>query len=202
MDEQKITLTASIVAAYVSNNRVMPDDVSALIKSTYAALSGTVAPAASEAVELTPAVSIRKSVTPERIICLDCGKPFASIKRHLLTAHELSPADYRSRWSLPHDYLLVAPLYSERRSTLAKSLGLGRIASPPALTVAEPAPVAAPAKAEPKANGKRQPGEPAKPARPKLKLKFDDVSAKPKAAAEAAKERPTGAIDPAQDEFT
>lgn len=183
--DELIEMTASIVAAYVGNHRINPVDLPAIVKSTYAALAGAEKPAAPEPVALTPAVSVRKSITGDRLLCLDCGKPFASIKRHLNTAHGLTPQGYRERWNLAKDYPMVAPAYSEARSKLAKEVGLGqggRGAIPaPAPRAPEPAPKAA-APAEnvkaptAKASSKRQPGEPVKPARATLKLKFENVA--------------------------
>jgi predicted transcriptional regulator len=116
--------TSKIVAAYLGNHEVAVADIPDLIHSTYSALVATSSPV-SELVERQPAVSIRKSVTPDAIICLECGKPQKMLKRHLLTAHDLSPEEYRSRWSLASDYPLVAPSYAARRSELAIAIGLG-----------------------------------------------------------------------------
>ncbi|QUD90311.1 MucR family transcriptional regulator [Phenylobacterium montanum] len=186
-----IELTASIVAAYVGNHRVHPAELSSIVKSTFAALARADKPAEPETVALTPAVSIRKSIAGERIICLDCGKSFASIKRHLNSAHGLTPQTYKARWGLAKDYPMVAPTYSEARSKLAKDMGLGQggRGAPPAPVLAPKAPepptkAAAPAEkieavAAAKAPAtKRQPGEPVKPARKTLKMKFEDVVTK------------------------
>ncbi|HEV7257297.1 MAG TPA: MucR family transcriptional regulator [Bosea sp. (in: a-proteobacteria)] len=124
-----LDLTTSIVAAYVANNSVPSSDLVGLISSTYAALSGLASGAAAIAepvAALVPAVPIRKSVTPDAIICLEDGKKFKSLKRHLRTAYDLSPEQYRQKWGLPVDYPMVAPAYAEARSALAKSMGLGR----------------------------------------------------------------------------
>jgi predicted transcriptional regulator len=121
------TLTTEIVTAYVSHNALNVGDLPKLIADVHVALQKLGEPAPVEVAEqLKPAVSIRKSITPDHIICLEDGKGFKSIKRHLWMAHGLSPEDYRSRWSLPADYPLVAATYSEARSSLAKSIGLGR----------------------------------------------------------------------------
>ncbi|KQT53657.1 hypothetical protein ASG43_17615 [Aureimonas sp. Leaf454] len=117
-----------IVAAYVSNNRVAEADLPALISSVYVALVGTSSKAdvVAEAEPQTPAVSIKKSVTDDYIICLNDGKKFKSLKRHIMTHYGLTPDDYRAQWKLPSDYPMVAPNYAAQRSALAKSMGLGR----------------------------------------------------------------------------
>ncbi|MDP3411043.1 MucR family transcriptional regulator [Bosea sp. (in: a-proteobacteria)] len=135
-----LDLTTSIVSAYVSNNNVQPSDLVGLIASTYSALAGLgseVAPAPAAA--LVPAVPIRKSVTPDAIICLEDGKRFKSLKRHLNTAFGLTPEQYRVKWGLPVDYPMVAPAYAEARSALAKSMGLGRKAAVGSARKAPPA---------------------------------------------------------------
>jgi predicted transcriptional regulator len=130
-NENMLELTASIVSAYVGQNSVPSSDLGALIASTYAALAklGSV-PEATAAAPLVPAVSIRKSVTPDAIICLEDGKPFKSLKRHISAKFDLTPDQYRAKWGLPHDYPMVAPNYAEKRSALARSLGLGRKPAP------------------------------------------------------------------------
>ncbi len=125
-----LELTTSIVSAYVSNNNVQPADLVGLIASTYSALAGLGSEAAPvPPAALIPAVPIRKSVTPDAIICLEDGKKFKSLKRHLNTAYGLTPDQYRVKWGLPADYPMVAPAYAEARSALAKSMGLGRKAA-------------------------------------------------------------------------
>ena len=125
-----LELTTSVVAAYVSNNNVQPSDLVELIASTYSALANLgAAPAPAPTAALVPAVPIRKSVTPDAIICLESGKKFKSLKRHLNTAYGLTPEQYRTKWGLPVDYPMVAPAYAEARSALAKSMGLGRKAA-------------------------------------------------------------------------
>jgi predicted transcriptional regulator len=139
--EELLELTVSIVAAYVTRNNVPRGDLASLIASTHSALAelGT-APAAPAPAPLVPAVSIRKSVTPEAIICLEDGKSFKSLKRHLSSKYDLTPEQYRAKWGLPVDYPMVAPAYAEARSALAKSMGLGRKAAPkPAAEPAAPA---------------------------------------------------------------
>ena len=122
-----VELTAEIVSAYVSNNNVVATDVPALIADVSAALGQAAARSAVPIEEeLTPAVSIKRSMTPDAITCLDCGKTFKSIKRHLANSHDLSPNEYRERWSLRHDYPMVAPNYAAARSEMAKKAGFGR----------------------------------------------------------------------------
>jgi predicted transcriptional regulator len=122
-----IELAAEIVSAYVSNNTIQASDVPALVGNVYAALTnvgGAPMPVASE--PLKPAVNPKKSITPEYIICLEDGKKFKSLKRHLRTMYNLSPEQYREKWGLPSDYPMVAPSYAEARSRLAKEMGLGQ----------------------------------------------------------------------------
>ena len=126
-ESQFVALTTEIVTSYVSHNALNVTDLPKLIADVHGALEKLVHPAPVEVAEqLKPAVSVRKSVTPDHIVCLEDGKGFKSIKRHLWMAHGLSPEDYRARWSLPTDYPLVAATYSAARSSLAKSIGLGR----------------------------------------------------------------------------
>ncbi len=122
-----IELAADIVSAYVSNNTIPASDLPAIIAEVYAALqrtSGGVVEAAPEPAK--PAVPVKKSVTPEYIICLEDGKKFKSLKRHLRTHYNLSPEEYREKWGLPADYPMVAPNYAAARSELAKKMGLGQ----------------------------------------------------------------------------
>ena len=123
-----VGLVADIVSAYVTNNSVPAADLPSLIATTYAAITGLGPEATATAVEekLTPAVSIKKSITAEHLICLEDGKKFKSLKRHLRTAYNMSPEEYRARWGLPADYPMVAPAYAEARSSLAKKMGLGQ----------------------------------------------------------------------------
>ena len=125
MSETLITLTSDIVAAHVSNNDVAVSDVSTLIQNVYAALSSLgAAPVAEERRE--PAVSIRASIKPDYIVCLEDGKKLKMLKRYLKTNYDMTPDAYRARWGLPADYPMVAPAYAERRRELAKQIGLGR----------------------------------------------------------------------------
>lgn len=126
MTETLITLTSDVVAAHVSNNSVAVDDVPGLIEKVFGALSGLGKGAAEAATPPEPAVSIRSSVKPDYVVCLDCGKKMKMLKRHLSTDHGLTTDEYRQRWGLPADYPLVAPNYAERRRELAKKIGLGR----------------------------------------------------------------------------
>jgi predicted transcriptional regulator len=116
--------TAEIVSAYLQNNQIPADQIPDLIKTTYVALTNAGDPVAEPAA--APAVSIRKSVKPDAITCLECGKSFAMLKRHLRTDHGLTSDEYRAKWSLPAGYPLVAPEYAARRSELALKIGLGR----------------------------------------------------------------------------
>lgn len=120
-------LVAGIVSAFVSHNSVTQADLPALIASTHAALTGLgQVPAPPPEEKAAPAVSIKKSITPEFLICLEDGKKFKSLKRHLRTAFDMTPDQYRAKWNLPPDYPMVAPAYAEARSNLAKSMGLGQ----------------------------------------------------------------------------
>lgn len=121
-----VELTARIVSAYVSNNNVQANELPQLISDTHSALaqaSGDAAPAKRE--ELKPKVPVKRSVMPDYIICLEDGKKFKSLKRHLRTHYNLTPEEYRAKWGLPHDYPMVAPNYAKARSDLAKKMGLG-----------------------------------------------------------------------------
>jgi predicted transcriptional regulator len=121
-----IALTADIVSAHLSNNSVALNDVPSLITNVHVALSGLSANGSQgPAKKLEPAVSIRSSVKPDFIVCLEDGKKLKMLKRHLMTHYNLTPEEYRQRWGLPADYPMVAPNYAEQRRTLAKSIGLG-----------------------------------------------------------------------------
>jgi predicted transcriptional regulator len=124
---QFIELATDIVSAYVSNNSVGAGELPILIKDVYGALTRVTNPEAhSPATNAKPAVSIKKSITPDYIICLEDGKKFKSLKRHLRTQYGLSPEQYREKWSLASDYPMVAPNYAAARSRLAKQMGLGQ----------------------------------------------------------------------------
>lgn len=122
--EDILALTAKIVAAHVSNNTVPLTDLPGLIQQVHQALSG-VGSAAVAAVRPQPAVPVKKSVLPDYIVCLEDGKKLKMLKRHLKTAYNLTPEQYRERWALPADYPMVAPNYAKQRSQLARDLGLG-----------------------------------------------------------------------------
>jgi len=118
--------TVKIVASYVSNNTLAADDLPKLIAATHQALSRAGGePVAAERDDLKPAVAVKRSVTADYIVCLEDGKKFKSLKRHLRTHYNLSPEQYREKWGLPHDYPMVAPNYAAARSDLAKKMGLG-----------------------------------------------------------------------------
>jgi predicted transcriptional regulator len=120
-------LTVDIVSAYVSNNAVVRADLPNLIDQTFNALREAEAKETQPIQEeLIPAVPIKKSVTPDAITCLECGKKFKSLKRHIRTVYTLSPDEYRAKWGLPYNYPMVAPNYAAARSALAKKMGLGR----------------------------------------------------------------------------
>ena len=125
-----VSLAADIVSAYVANNSVPAADLPSLINSVHGALrdlaTGVSTPAVVEAPPQEPAIAIKKSVTPDFIICLEDGKRFKSLKRHLAASYGLTPDAYRAKWKLPSDYPMVAPAYAKQRSELALSLGLGR----------------------------------------------------------------------------
>ena len=135
-DEQTINrgevlaLTAQIVSAHVSSNHVTPGDVAELIQSVFEKLNA-LGSEDEPAVELTPAVPIRKSVTDDYIVCLEDGKKLKMLKRHLMTAYGMTPEDYRAKWGLPYDYPMVAPAYARKRQELAVKMGLGRKPSKP-----------------------------------------------------------------------
>ncbi|MGA0561174.1 MucR family transcriptional regulator [Ancylobacter sp. VNQ12] len=122
-----IELTADIVSAYVSNNAVAPGDLATLLNEVHGALhrvtKGEIEPAPEP---LKPAVPLKKSVAPDFIVCLEDGKRFKSLKRHLRTQYNLTPEQYREKWGLPADYPMVAPNYAAARSALAKEMGLGQ----------------------------------------------------------------------------
>ena len=126
--EPHIDLTTSIVSAYVSHNSLRAADLPELISQVHSALRGLTSPteAPITATPPTPAVPVKKSVTDDYIICLEDGKKFRSLKRHIGTVYNLSPEQYREKWGLPRDYPMVAPAYSAIRSRLAKDIGLGQ----------------------------------------------------------------------------
>jgi predicted transcriptional regulator len=122
-----LELSAGIVSAYVSNHQVAASDLPGLIESVHGALVSVLAPAPpAEKSDLRPAVPVRRSVTDEHIVCLEDGKKFKSLKRHLRTRYDMSPEAYREKWGLPSDYPMVAPNYARQRSELARKMGLGQ----------------------------------------------------------------------------
>lgn len=122
-----IGLTATIVSAYVSNNSVPAQELSNLINQVHSALTRVSSGQGDLTSEpLRPAVSVKKSITPEHIVCLEDGKKFKSLKRHLRTQYSMTPEQYREKWGLPADYPMVAPNYAQARSQLAKQMGLGQ----------------------------------------------------------------------------
>ncbi len=129
MDEKSevIEMTADIVSAYVGNNSVSAAELPSLIQSVHRALSGITGVAeVPEAAPKEPAVPIRRSITPDYLVCLEDGRKFKSLKRHLRTKYNMSPEDYRAKWNLAKDYPMVAPNYAKARSDLAKQMGLGQ----------------------------------------------------------------------------
>ena len=126
MKETLITFTSDIVAAHVSNNNVEVSDVPTLIRTVFQALAALGGEVEAKAERPEPAVSIRASIKPDYIVCLEDGKKLKMLKRHLMTHYGMTPEDYRQRWGLPGDYPMVAPNYAEKRRELAKKIGLGR----------------------------------------------------------------------------
>jgi predicted transcriptional regulator len=122
-----VEFTAEIVAAYVSNNTVATSDLAGLMREVHAALVGAATGTGEEGASAAkPAVPVRKSVTPDYVICLEDGRKFRSLKRHLRTQYNMTPEEYREKWGLPPDYPMVAPNYAQARSQLAKQMGLGQ----------------------------------------------------------------------------
>ena len=131
-DEQPIdkadllALSADVVSSYVGNNTMQPDQVSEMLKTVYQTMASLSEPVVEEPEELVPAVSIKKSITDDYIICLEDGKKLKMLKRHLMAAYGMTPDDYREKWGLKSDYPMVAPSYAAKRQELAKKIGLGR----------------------------------------------------------------------------
>lgn len=130
LDVDFVSLAAGIVSAYVRSNSVPTSELPSLIHSVHSSLQNVTLPAAAPQtpVKVEPAVPVRKSITPDYIVCLLDGKRFKSLKRHLRTTYDLSPDQYREKFDLPFDYPMVAPNYAAERSALAKKIGLGRLA--------------------------------------------------------------------------
>ncbi len=128
--EVLLGLTTELVSAYVSNNALNPEDIPNLIDQVYKSLNNAGVETRTLADRPQPAVPIKRSITPDYLICLEDGKQLKMLKRHLKTAYNMSPDQYRERWGLPADYPMVAPNYAEKRSRLAKDIGLGRATNP------------------------------------------------------------------------
>lgn len=125
--KQLVELTADIVAAHVANNNVAVGDVANLVQKVHEALAGLGGPQPEQKPEKkVPVVSIRASVKPDYIVCMECGKRQKTLKRHLQTAHGMSPAQYRQDYGLPDTYPMTSPAYSQQRQEMARSIGLGR----------------------------------------------------------------------------
>lgn len=126
-EDEKLRLAAKVVAAYVGQNTLPAQQIPELIQSVYQAFQMVSAPEPEPVIEtLKPAVPVKKSITPEYIICLEDGKKLKMLKRHLRTNYGMTPEEYRAKWNLPADYPMVAPNYAEQRSQFAKQIGLGR----------------------------------------------------------------------------
>jgi predicted transcriptional regulator len=151
--DQLITLTADIVSSHLANNTVALGDVSSLIQQVHGALAGLNMPKHEEPEAKSPIVSARASIKPDYLVCMECGSKQKTLKRHLQTAHGLSPDQYRADYNLPRDYPMAAPNYSAKRSELARSLGLGSRGRGKKVEAPAPAPVEAP---KPKPRGRRK----------------------------------------------
>jgi predicted transcriptional regulator len=125
-NEQLVELTADIVSAHVANNTVSVSDVANLVQRVHEALASLGVPAAEPQQDKVPVVSIRSSIKPDHLVCMECGRKQKTLKRHLQNAHGMSPDQYRADYGLPRDYPMVAPDYSKRRSEMAQAIGLGR----------------------------------------------------------------------------
>ena len=158
--DEILTMTTQIVSAYVSHNELSGSQIPEVIRSVYATLNAQKSGGAAAAqAPQKPAVTVRKSITPEFIICLEDGKKLKMLKRHLRTTYGLTPEEYRAKWGLSADYPMVAPNYAAQRSAFAKKIGLGRKATKPAAKAkAKPAAKsAAKAKAKPAAKSAAKP---------------------------------------------
>jgi predicted transcriptional regulator len=131
-------LAVKVISAYLRRNQIAADQLDILISTVHQTLGGLGKPAAEAVVDRTPAVPIRRSVQRDHVICLDCGWTGSMLRRHLSAAHGLSVEQYRASWNLPTDHSMTAPAYSERRSTMAKQIGLGRTRRASAETMAVP----------------------------------------------------------------
>ena len=142
-----VDLTANLVAGYLRGNPLPATELPDLIRVTHAALVLAHSPKAEPAASQQPAVSVKKSVRPHALVCLECGSEQKMLKRHLATAHGLTVEEYKTKWSLPGDYPMTAPEYASTRSTLAKKIGLGRNRKTPSSE--PPAEISSAAEAEP-----------------------------------------------------
>ncbi len=124
--EELLALTSEIVSSYVTNNTLPPSDIPDLIENVFKTLSNVKTDGCTQGDRPNPAVPIKQSVMPDYIICLEDGKKLKMLKRHLKTAYDMTPEEYRERWNLPLDYPMVAPEYAKKRSALAKDIGLGK----------------------------------------------------------------------------
>src|SRR6266700_7043890 len=125
-DEELLRMTADVVAAYLSNNALPTQQVGEIISAVYASLRSLDSRAEAKSEPLKPAVAIRKSITPDYLVCLEDGKKLKMLKRHLRSTYNMTPDEYRVKWGLPPDYPMVAPNYAKQRSEFAKKIGLGR----------------------------------------------------------------------------
>lgn len=187
-NETLLGLTADIVSSHVANNNVATNDLPALIANVYSALTGLNNSAPAKQPDQEPAVSIRASIKPDYLICLEDGKKLKMLKRHLMTQYQMTPADYRAKWKLPVDYPMVAPNYAAQRRKLAHEIGLGRKAQPAAAPAASAEKAAAPAakKAPAKAVAAKPAAAAKAPAKPKAAAAPKAATAAPKAAPKAA----------------
>jgi predicted transcriptional regulator len=129
-EDELLRMTADVVAAYVSNNSLPTAQLAEVINAVYSSLRSLESkPAEAKPEPLKPAVTVRKSITPDYLICLEDGKKLKMLKRHLRSTYNMTPDEYRAKWSLPPDYPMVAPNYAEQRSAFAKKIGLGRTGS-------------------------------------------------------------------------
>ena len=187
--QSQIEMAADIVSAYVSKNSIPPSDLPALIDAVHKAIgaisTGKRTGESEPAPELKPAVPIKKSVTDDFLICLEDGKRFKSLRRHLSTTYNMTPEAYREKWSLPKDYPMVAPSYAAVRSNLAKAAGLGNRKVEPAAVEPAKEPVAEPVAAEKPKDTEKKARAPRGTAKPKDGKKASKAEAK---AAEKAEE--------------
>ncbi len=147
IEHRFLNMTTTIVSSYLSKNDANVSDIPNIIAATYGALQDTLKEPEPEVVAQEPAVSVRASVKPDYIVCLEDGKKLKMLKRHIMTHYNMTPDQYRAKWNLPADYPMTAPNYAAKRAELAKRIGLG-VKTPAAAPVAQAAPKAAPAPAQ------------------------------------------------------